>query len=1628
MSTNISVPKASLLLLALAMAVSPASSQCNPAQCEPGITVVELVGQSTAGPEPVIKCSGYYCTAPRIVSVAIEPVVPNCVATNSSICTMVAVVDVEHPWNHKNTTCTGFSTMGWAQRLSDGRQCGIGAGQLFTVNSDFARYTMSRDTSCTTGPDRLDVKMCPGPSCVLTTQVPLDFAAAAGCVKPPPSACRAPGAGSGAAGEACDACVRVAGGCGIGVGGKGLSCTPENGGPGAFLHYQLMGPGHTGFPGSTAAWQSELGSYWSHDYATRLVPAGTSVWLITGEGAFIEFKGLAAGSGTRQYTQVSPSDEFRKLYLDDGFEGTANDGVGPWRLVSLDGRTDHFLSNGAATPLGQRGRWKKATFANDATPLEAFYHATTDRLLEVRQRDGRRELFIYQGDPDPGEGTGKLHKIIEEGTGWNLGPVPSRTWEYQWNAAGLVSSIGRPDGTGWEFTYHTAAGREGFLQQIRLVGTDLSGRVEGRFEYDAAGNVERTWRGSPNDDAAAVDQRSFAYVNRALPTSTTVTDALGNTTTYTIGRDSGGTKAKVVSRQGTCALSGCGPPSATYEYTIPGEPLLRAAMIDGNNVRTEYKYTTDGRMSELTEAKGTLEQRVTTWLYSTEFPGIVKEVERPSTDPTPGRFRVTTSVVDPISGNVSLRTSAGWEAGVAFTHATAMTYSLAGEVETVDPPGAADAVTYTYGVPDRNGHLPDSRIDPIVGATTFEYNAFNQRTKVTDPNGVATQTVYDTGPVAGGSVTLRRPREVRQLGASSPAQDLVTLYTYNALGDPFCVKQPEGNGVQYGYDAAGRLVEIVRGTAVATPDATTCLDTFPPRERVVYILDDAGNRIVEQLERAPGGGSFGAPDRRTTSVYSCHLDKVTQEHGSDAAQNSVTEYCYDPSGNLFQVWDPNRNRASNPSHPTLEYDYDELNRMVLLTARPQSGSADPVAVTKYEYDVQDHLDKITDAEGNVTTYTTSDRDLMTQQESSQVTGVTTYTYHPRGELATQTDARGVLVSRAVDALGRVTSEDYPGTALDTAFDYDGDGAALQPFRIGRLRSMTRSGQPSILFDYDRFGRITTDGELAYEYDDNANRTAIVYPGGVRADYGYDFADRQRTLQVTQGATPTQIVTAASYLAQGPLTSLSMGNGLTETRSFDGRYFPDIIQVAPTGGGASKLHWDYTVDKVGNPTAIDNLLGTDDRAFAYSFQYFQQTATGPWGTRQWTYDRIGNRLSEGADLYTYYPNAAVPVGRTPKLQKLGPAGSEDLFTHDAAGNSVLASGRSRELEMSYDPQGRLVGLTDGVEGAVSTLTLDARGFLRESRQSGDACVPAVTQATYGSDGVLYQRRRYDVLGNATSSVSVVYFAGRPVAQLETLPSAGYRYLTTDHLGTPVLMLDSTGANVLWSGGFEPFGRDWQAGTSQGASESGLFLRLPGQWTDPTWSTAGGLYYNLYRWYEPATGRYTSPDPLTDGALSPYSYALNRPLSIFDPLGLFEVIEHPPASGPIPECGGGTRAGCGGFDIGNNINCLCTMVDCKWRSLVWIHPEPVYHIFYRTDCARSATDILTHERTHATDDAPGRLDRARRVALKASEEEYDTEAECGRACDQIRDEIVSAAGPTGFERRVHGFFSSSPGCPR
>ncbi|MEM7356355.1 MAG: hypothetical protein AAF657_36400, partial [Acidobacteriota bacterium] len=951
--------------------------------------------------------------------------------------------------------------------------CGNGVISQSLFNFDRAETWIELSASCASAPgeDRVfsfDAWICmTSGSC--NRRLAVDGLAYGGASLAAALACDAPKKRSCPSDNPCFNC-RGHGEGGAGVGGGGGGAAPSGSGPGRGLRQASGGVGGPSDPGSASlgAAGSVLGRYWMHPWAERIVedPNDSHVWLVTRHATFREYSNLTAGV----YETVSPSDDYRTL------RRTASG----WELEDLEGMVQSFDSSGAWT--GTVDRWGNAT-----TPT----YAAGD-LTDVSFPDGRRLTFTYSG--------GKLATITE----WGVLDAASRTWTYTWTGEDL-SRIDRPDGTAWALRYDDGR-HPGYLTRMTLVGTGGETRIRGAWEYDAEGNATHFWEGTiDKDDPAVVGRWQLAFDNDTLPSETTLTDPLGNPETVVLGRDSASLKPKILRSTGVCPSCSLGPESV-LEYGDSDHPLLPTARVDAKGHRTEWTYTDHGRIETLTEAvDDPALTRTTARLYHPTYPALVTRIDRPSVD----GLGMRTTVFDYDSvGNLEFRTESGHEATFGIGSPTEGSFSLvtgypsynsAGRVETIDPPGygTSDQTSFTYDS-DRGGLLIETRQDPLlVSSTVFTWTPFNRQGTTTDPNGVLTERQYDA---------LDRLRFVIQRAAGSlpgtpfGPDDLVTENLYNPFGDLETPILPRGNRIVYSYDLAGRLEAIERQDAAGTPG-----------ERVLYTLDGAGNREGEEHQRWDGAAWVTEKEVAYDFESRCRMRSMTLAPGI-SGQEATTTYGYDCNGNLESTWDARRDPLVDP--PSQTNLYDALDRLAQIR-QPWGGVGGGEVLTDYEYDVQDHLTAVIDGEGNQTDYTYSDRDLMTR-EDSPVSGTTLHLYNDHGELVSKTDARGVETVRTVDALDRVTRVQYlvpdpiespsddpeflvdPSPSTDYLYDLAASPCgATETSAMGRLSSILRHGE-SVDYCYDRFGRVTRDGELTYGHDANGNRETIGYPGGVIA--------------------------------------------------------------------------------------------------------------------------------------------------------------------------------------------------------------------------------------------------------------------------------------------------------------------------------------------------------------------------------------------------------------------------------------------------------------------------------------------------------------------------------------------------
>ncbi len=130
---------------------------------------------------------------------------------------------------------------------------------------------------------------------------------------------------------------------------------------------------------------------------------------------------------------------------------------------------------------------------------------------------------------------------------------------------------------------------------------------------------------------------------------------------------------------------------------------------------------------------------------------------------------------------------------------------------------------------------------------------------------------------------------------------------------------------------------------------------------------------------------------------------------------------------------------------------------------------------------------------------------------------------------------------------------------------------------------------------------------------------------------------------------------------------------------------------------------------------------------------------------------------------------------------------------------------------------------------------------------------------------------------------VWLGNLPVAVIDntisgSVTTSTVNYITAGPLVAPRAVTDGSGT-LLWSWAYQgnPFGEQQPTSTTGYV----LNLRYPGQYYDAESNTN----YNMFRNYEPATGRYLQSDPIgLAGGISTYAYVGGDPLDYIDLLGL------------------------------------------------------------------------------------------------------------------------------------------------
>jgi RHS repeat-associated protein len=257
--------------------------------------------------------------------------------------------------------------------------------------------------------------------------------------------------------------------------------------------------------------------------------------------------------------------------------------------------------------------------------------------------------------------------------------------------------------------------------------------------------------------------------------------------------------------------------------------------------------------------------------------------------------------------------------------------------------------------------------------------------------------------------------------------------------------------------------------------------------------------------------------------------------------------------------------------------------------------------------------------------------------------------------------------------------------------------------------------------------------------------------------------------------------------------------------------------------------------------------------------------------------MGNLLKHYAGMHFVYD------ARGNLIEKQSPAGEQryewDAFNRLKAA-TVKETSRQSEARYYYDPLGRRIAKE--VNGERTVFGWDGDTLAYETKS--DSGTHYVYEA--GSFVPLAQFVTSSVTGIETPVWKPTdrYLPEEDPLQRVPQRTAEARvfYYHCDQIGTPLMMTDDVG-DVVWEASYKAWGEARKV-IERASKAAGITPRNPIRFQGQQHDDETGLAYNRHRYYDAASGRFVSQDPIgLHGGINVYAYARNS-ISWTDPLGL------------------------------------------------------------------------------------------------------------------------------------------------
>ena len=830
----------------------------------------------------------------------------------------------------------------------------------------------------------------------------------------------------------------------------------------------------------------------------------------------------------------------------------------------------------------------------------------------------------------------------------------------------------------------------------------------------------------------------------------------------------------------------------------------------------------------------------------------------------------------------------------------------------------------------------ERRVGPngdLVTAYTTDYgSAFGEVISMTDANGNSTYTDYDeygrvvrvraqtevgTETLQDYSYTATFPLSARSAFYTGTGDPSVLFRTYHdGLGRAIHTVRSAGGGryTRTGrivYDAIGRVTQKGQTDWADAGEIDNFTINLAVRNPRLTEYDSSGRVRKITLPKAAGESgetsistvfndpwevttihSGGTRKRTVTNARGHTLFVEDSGTGSDgAAVAASVGFCLDAAGNRLKKQDLNGSSLSCPA---------------FLADVP----AKDVTQTNTIYWAYDGLGRLT---------ARSDPDL----------GLDRTAHNAFGEVAQETDARGLVTSLAYDSLGRLTTKTLPAGEGTVQYAYD-QSPGVENGR-GRLVTISDAAQTKVL-SYDKLGRLKreertlkdggtpfTRSEINstafvtdYRYDLLGRNFEIVYPATVlintrlRTCYRYNAFGYSQSVHVRPDSTAgagcgsgQPIILDTAYNEFGQVERVNYGNNVSATYAYDVKGRLSRILTTQNGVTSTKTiqNADYTFDVQNNITAVANNADAYATTYVYGYDGLSRlvNATGSYveafdgtGTTQTVPSRFHRRYE-----YTPSGNLCTKEMRDPVAGTVTDRWQYAYANHMATRIDTQANGPAR-FTMSYDASGNMTYQKDAKSGLEKDITYDSNNRIRRvvNPTTGDVAgtywyddtgfrVRKITRILKGTDyqsvETLYPSKLYGMeVADRIYPVNNIYLNGLRVAAVASNGSAAW--FLTDQVDSVKLVLDPQGETMSRVEHL-PYGEVFvQKGDKDFAPK----------YNSQELDRETSFYFYNARYYDPEIARFVSADSVIDGewdtqGWNRFAYVKGRPIAAKDPTG-------------------------------------------------------------------------------------------------------------------------------------------------